>query len=123
LLHTHKIEALRLWNTEYPKKLFYTQPAFESYLESLHDPSHVLLLNDDKAVMAWYFDFIRNEERWFGMIVSSKYQGEGLGTMLLDLAKSKRTKLNGWVIDHEQETRYNGKPYLSPLSFYLKKWI
>lgn len=47
-------------------------------------------------------------------------QGDGYGTRLLNLAKEKEPVLNGWVIDRNEGVKYNGKPYRSPLEFYLK---
>ncbi|MCL6265746.1 GNAT family N-acetyltransferase [Flagellimonas sp. 2012CJ39-3] len=73
-----------------------------------------------EKIQAWYFDFTRENEKWFAIILSSKVQGKGLGTKILNMAKQKESILNGWVIDHNKDHKRNGQPYKSPLGFYLK---
>ncbi|BDD06532.1 GNAT family N-acetyltransferase [Aureibacter tunicatorum] len=115
-----KSEILKLWNNEYPKKLAYkTMADFDSYLQNLQDSSHMIVVENDKIV-GWYFDFIREEERWFAIIVDSKCQGKGFGSKLLNLVKEERSELNGWVIDHSDDLKRNGENYRTPLPFYLK---
>ena len=63
---------------------------------------------------------MRDNERWFAIILHSKFQGRGLGTKLLKFAKHQEQELNGWVIDHNRDKKKNGECYTSPLSFYLK---
>ena len=117
---TQKDQLLTLWNKEYPKTLNYNSiKEFEVYLSELKDLNHIILI-ENNTITAWYFDFLRDGVRWFGMIVDSMIQGKGIGSNLLDLAKEKRTKLNGWVIDHKREVKANGEPYISPLEFYIK---
>ena len=116
-----KLQILQLWNNEYPEKLNYKSVgAFEAYLENLVAPFHILLVDTDKNLKGWYFDFIREDEKWFAIIIDSSLQGDGYGTRLLNLAKEKEPVLNGWVIDRNEGVKYNGKPYRSPLEFYLK---
>ena len=116
-----KTEILELWNSEYPKKLNYnTLLDFESYLENLTDLSHILMLNESGRTIGWYFDFIREEEKWFAIILDSKIHGKGFGTDILNLAKEKEAELNGWVIDHNTDKKRNGEVYKSPLYFYIK---
>ena len=66
------------------------------------------------------FDFVRDNQKWFAIILDSKIQGKGIGTKILNLAKEKENELNGWVIDHDSDKRRNGKSYKSPLNFYLR---
>lgn len=121
LTPTVKSEVLNLWNNEYPIQLNYTSMAdFEHYLSSLADPSHILMIDEKQQIKGWYFDFIREEKRWFAIILDSNLHGQGFGTQLLNLAKDKETCLHGWVIDHNQDKKRNGKRYASPLNFYLK---
>ncbi|NER12033.1 GNAT family N-acetyltransferase [Leptobacterium flavescens] len=116
-----KIAIRELWNKEYPVKLrLETFNDLENYLSELEDPHHILLIDADKELKGWYVDFSREDERWFAMILNSELQGKGLGSKLLKMAMDRETELNGWVIDHEKDLKQNGKPYRSPIAFYLK---
>ncbi|MFZ6053059.1 GNAT family N-acetyltransferase [Halocola ammonii] len=121
LSEIEKKEVFRLWNNEYPEKLAYKSvDEFDDYLKNLTNQSHVLLEDNNGIVRGWYFDFIRNGEKWFAIILDSTLQGKGLGTKLLNRAKEKEDELNGWVIDHNNDRKQNGEFYKSPLGFYLK---
>ncbi|MCX2743253.1 GNAT family N-acetyltransferase [Mangrovivirga sp. M17] len=121
LSESDKIQLIQLWNSEYPEKLIIKDLAhFENYLRTLEDQSHILVFDEDQYVKAWYFDFIRDGERWFAIIVDSQCQGRGLGSDLLNRAKERQNILNGWVIDNDSEIKKNGHPYFSPIDFYLK---
>jgi GNAT superfamily N-acetyltransferase len=113
--------VLSLWNSEYPASLSYQgSKELDSYLSSLADQHHTLLIGEAEEVLAWYVDFSREDERWFAMILSASIQGKGYGTELLNLAKQENEQLQGWVIDHGRAIKANGDPYSSPLQFYLK---
>ena len=121
LSKTDKREIFDLWNNEYPKKLNYKLfEEFEKYLENLKNQSHILMRNENQNIKGWYFDFIREKERWFAIILDSKLHGQGIGTKILNIAKKKETELNGWVIDHNNYKKKNEELYASPLNFYLK---
>ncbi|MDP5093060.1 MAG: GNAT family N-acetyltransferase [Polaribacter sp.] len=121
LSKTQKKEILNLWNNEYPVKLNYkTLSEFEKYLENLAGQSHILMINENQKIEGWYFDFIRENEKWFAIILNSNYHGKGFGTKILNLAKEKKSELNGWVIDKNNHNKKNGELYKSPLDFYLK---
>lgn len=117
----HK-EALRsLWNREYPAKLaMYTPKDMENYLASLNDPKHYLLLNDVDMLSGWAATFSRDDDNWFAIIIHSAHQKQGLGGWLLELLKLNNNILNGWVTDHDNDRKYNGEIYTSPLPFYIK---
>lgn len=116
-----KIEILILWNNEYPKKLNCRNLLdFDIYLENLNNKSYILMLDQNQNIKGCYFDFFRNEEKWFVIIVDSKIHGQGYGTQILNLAKERESELNGWVIDHDNDKKLNGEFYKSPLDFYLK---
>ena len=116
-----KKEILNLWNNEYPEKLNYeTLSEFEKYLENLTEQSHIIVINENQKIEGWYFDFIRENEKWFAIILNSNYHGKGFGTKILNLAKEKESQLNGWVIDKNNDRKKNGELYKSPLDFYLK---
>ena len=121
LTEPQKEELLQLWNAEYPAPLTYaTRKDFDTYLNGLKDQVHFLLFDDDLNIQGWHFQFTRNDETWLGMIVSSKFQGQGLGSKLLNQGKKATNKLSGWVIDHTGYSKTNGEPYPSPMPFYLK---
>lgn len=121
LSKTWKTEILVLWNSEYPQNLNHNSLLdFENYLKKVSHQSHILMLNESNHIVGWYFDFTRNEEKWFTILLDSTIQGQGFGTELLNLAKEKESELNGWVIDHNYDKKQNGEFYKSPLDFYLK---
>ena len=121
LSDSEKLEVYELWNNEYPEKLSYRSiKEFEDYLKKLTEQSHILLIDSNGKIKGWYFDFIRDKEKWFAIILDSEIHGKGLGSKLLELAKQKENELNGWVIDHNRDKKKNGETYNSPLNFYLK---
>ena len=121
LSKAHKEEVLNLWNNEYPEKLSYkTLQDFEDYLENLAEQFHILMINEKQEIKGWYFDFMRDNEKWFAIILDSKLQGKGLGTRILNMAKEKEIVLCGWVIDHNNYRKKKGEIYKSPIDFYLK---
>lgn len=78
------------------------------------------MIDESQNIRGWCFDFIRENEKWFVIVVDSKLHGIGLGTKLLNAAKEKEVELNGWVVDHNRDRKKNGDFYRSPLDFYLK---
>lgn len=115
------MEIHHLWNREYPANLQHATLAdLESYLAGLTEPSHLLLLDAQQQLKGWYVDFMRENGRWFALIIDSALHGQGFGSQLLDIARQQRTELNGWVVDHARDHKINGEPYRSPLGFYLK---
>lgn len=118
--HQKKV-IYELWNAEYPKNL--THPNlidFENYLNALTNQHHNLLIDKYGIIKGWYFDFDRNNEKWFAMILASEIQGKGFGTLLLNEAKKRESVLNGWVIDKTNYLKQSGDDYKSPISFYIK---
>ena len=117
----HKPALLELWNSEYPANLNYSSlDALEDFLAALKDQSHILLLDDQDQIKGWYFDFIREDARWFIIILDAKAQGKKLGSKMIDLAKQNRTELNGWIVSRSDYLKANGQPYQSPMDFYQK---
>ena len=116
-----KIIVCRLWNNEYPKALCYNSvDNFDAYLNILTNQRHHILLDNDGQIKAWGFEFTRDLEKWFAIIVNIDVHLKGFGTILLDSIKQNNTQLNGWVIDHENDIKQNGDIYKSPLQFYIK---
>jgi GNAT superfamily N-acetyltransferase len=116
-----RLQLLELWNNEYPQKLNYTSLAtFDEYLTKLNKLRHFLVVDNQNKAKGWAFSFERDNERWFAIIVSEKYQNKGIGLQLLNHLKNAETELNGWVIDHNNDVKKNGKIYNSPLAFYKK---
>lgn len=121
-LQKDEIWALfRLWNTSYPKSVAYDSvEKIQEYLMGLEQPEHLLLETVEGEIQGWYFEFTRDNDRWFGIIIADTLQGSGWGKKLMQLAQESATTLCGWVIDHDHELRSDGSAYLSPLQFYLK---
>ncbi len=112
---------LELWNNEYPEKLSYNSLIeFDYYLQSLNSPKHFLLTNSKDLILGWAITFDRDDEKWFAIILSETIKGKGLGKKMLDKLKQVEVILNGWVIDHNNDKKKNGQPYISPLKFYEK---
>ena len=108
LNYKQKNEIIDLWNNEYPKKLKHENfDSFNLYLKNLNEQNHIVLIDENDCVKGWYFDFIRENKKWFAMILDSKIKGKGLGTKLLNEAKLKEKELNGWVIDHNNDLKEN----------------
>ena len=121
LNNDEKQRVFELWNNEYPEQLVYNSiEEFEEYLEKLIDQNHALLVDNQGRVVGWYFDFIREEQRNFAIILDSEFHGKGFGTRLISYAKENHEELNGWVIDHSDYKKRSGDNYISPLEFYLK---
>lgn len=116
-----KRAVLQMWNKEYPVAFSYDSLSqFEEYLDGLLGQNHKLVLDNNDEVIAWYFDFIREKERWFAIIIDANAQGRGLGNQLMQRAKEANHQLNGWVIDQHHCVKMNGDLYHSPLEFYVK---
>lgn len=116
-----KKSLFELWNSEYPEKLVYTDLSeFEDYLNGLSELKHFLLVDHLKQLQGWAFNFEREEENWFGIIVNSKMHQKGFGTLLLNELKKNSSVLNGWVTDHQNDVKQNKETYLSPIEFYSK---
>ena len=116
-----KEAVLKIWNKEYPKLISHEYLTdFEEYLDKLKNKNHVLLKDSHSNIKAWYCDFIREDERWFALIIDASMQGKKIGTAFLNLAKTKNPNLNAWVMDKENELKQNGDTYKSPLNFYIK---
>ncbi len=117
-----EVRQLRnLWNTEYPLALNYPRlEDFVLYLTRLENARHYFIKNEDDTIAAWAFDFKRDAEQWFGIIVDGGMQRKGLGTMLLNTLKENNSALNGWMIDRDTDIKSNGLTYKSPSAFYKK---
>lgn len=116
-----KMEIMRLWNQEYPQQLKYdTIEALDYYLDSLLNPMHYFAVDESGQIMGWTFVFERDRAIWFAIIVDTHAQRKGLGKALLGMLKKEQTLLNGWVTDGNNYFKIDGRPYLSPLAFYLK---
>ena len=120
LTDSQKSQLLILWNSEYQDHLGLNGTlALDTYLEGLTNVRHFLLSIDDE-ISAWAWTFDRDDERWFAIIISESVQGIGLGRKMMDHLKQSEETLNGWVTDHEEDKRSDGRPYKSPLPFYIK---
>jgi len=121
-LNPEQIEAaFRLWNNEYPEKLRYDKiEDFNEYLNKLDAKTHFLLIDEQEIIVGWSATFLRDNERWFAIILNSDIHGKNYGTSMLNEIKRHENKLAGWVIDKEGALRADGSKYKSPLQFYIK---
>lgn len=120
LTDAQQIAIYQLWNNEYPERLVHhSMSELEHYFSGLENKEHFLLLNERQELAAWCLCFNREKECWFAIIVNRNAQGKGYGSLLLHALKKKQNRLNGWVIDHENDKKRDGSPYPSPLPFYL----
>ena len=121
LSFVEKETICQLWNKEYPEKISYNSVAdFEIYLSNLSNLKHYLLQDELAIIQGWAITFIRENEIWFAIIINSKVHNRGFGTQFLNHLKSIEKTLSGWVIDHNNDIKLDGTPYVSPLNFYLK---
>lgn len=111
-----------LWNAAYPAAIALKDAeALDAYLAPLTNQNHLLASNTEGQLIAWYFQFTRDAETWFAFIIHPEYQGKGIGRELISMAKDRAESLNGWVVVTDTLKRADGKPYRSPLQFYLKQ--
>jgi GNAT superfamily N-acetyltransferase len=118
---SEKKRLLEIWNNEYPKSISYPDiESFEKYFSEFSDIIFLLLIDNEERINGFYYDFIRDGERWFAMLLDSSVHGNGYGTMLLNAAKKENNILNGWVVEKSNFKKQNGDFYRSPGVFYLK---
>ncbi|WGH74169.1 GNAT family N-acetyltransferase [Tenacibaculum tangerinum] len=118
---SYKEQIRLLWNREYPSIIRHKKAKdFEEYLSKLKDKNHLLILEEEN-VLGWYCDFIRQEERWFVMILGTKIQGKGIGKKIIESIKNRYKELNGWVVVDESYLKDNNEIYKSPIDFYKKQ--
>jgi len=121
LSEAQKQSIIRLWNAEYPVQIQHSGiDSFDEYLRPKANLRHYLLIDPDEIIRGWLATFIRDDERWFALLVDGSQQKKGFGTMLLNKVKEFENEINGWVIDRENDVKANGELYLSPIGFYLK---
>ena len=62
---------------EYSEKLNYqTLSEFEKYLGNLTEQSHILMKSENQSIKGCYFDIVRENEKWFVIILDSKLYGK-----------------------------------------------
>lgn len=111
----------RIWNEVYPIVLAKESlENFQTDLSKCEDYWHVLALDEGENVIGWYFDFVREKDRWFGIIIDGSNHGKGVGRRLLEIAKTNRSRLCGWVFPNSEYIKADGMYYPSPIPFYLK---
>lgn len=116
-----KARIIEMWNAEYPANLAHPDvSSFDEYLNNLGDKKHFLLFDESGEIVGWAMTFVRDNARWFAIIIDGKTQGKGFGLKLINALKSAETQLFGWVIDTDNYKKANGENYRSPLGFYKK---
>lgn len=114
LSQTQFEQVNKLWNEEYPINL---QNRFEFLLKDVANYNHYLIEKDNK-ILGWAVAFEKDNETRFSIIVKKKFQGKGLGSLLIDKLKIDLGEFFGWVINHNNDRKANGDFYRSPLSYY-----
>ncbi|MHA1228142.1 MAG: GNAT family N-acetyltransferase [Candidatus Hodarchaeales archaeon] len=117
----------RWWNQEYP--VIFDRMTIKSVqrLFSEHRTTWEILLaqkettNEPVGLLILQHELIKNRQNWFTIVVDRKYQGRGVGSTLIDKAKSLVEQLHGWVIPFNDYKREDGSYYKSPFNFYLKQ--
>jgi len=116
-----KEQILQLWNAAYSKAIHLENiHALDNYLDGLTEAVHYFLTDEASEICGWASVFLRDDEKWFAIIIDEKTQGNGAGTMLLNELKHIENALSGWVIDKSGDIKQDGNAYQSPLQFYLK---
>ncbi len=107
----------QLWNHEYPARL---KDRFQTLLEDVSECNHYIIEDNCHNVLAWAVYFEKDGEVRFSIIVDSKQQGKGIGTLLITRLKEDLSKFYGWVVDRDDDKKVDGQDYKSPLLFYVK---
>jgi GNAT superfamily N-acetyltransferase len=116
-----KEEIFKLWNSVSPAHISHdTVESLDKYLGTLDNVVYTLTLNDSNRIVGWFADFDRENGRWFAMLLDKSIHGKGVGSQLLTQLKTRFNQVSGWVIDHNDDFRLDGKSYISPVNFYLK---
>jgi len=93
---------------------------FDGFLNTLIDPKYYLFTDDAGNIAGWAATFSAGPVRSFFIMLNSTYHGKGYGTVLLNELKKEGPQLFAWAIDHTNDVKPDGKPYPSPINFYLK---
>ena len=116
-----KVQITDLWNKTFPLSIGLDGiPGLEQYLSELQDHHHLLLIDDKGIVQGWFFDFIREEERWFTVMLSPGVHGKGWGSQLMRQGMAANERLNGWVVNTFDYKTQDGQTYQPPVGFYQK---
>ncbi|SHM42170.1 GNAT family N-acetyltransferase [Mucilaginibacter sp. OK098] len=115
-----KAAALKMWNTEYPVKMQIPgMEEFDKFLNTLIDPKYYLFIDEMDGIAGWAAT-LSGPVRSFFIMLSDAYHRKGYGTILLNELKKEGPQLFAWVIDHNNDLKSDGRPYPSPIDFYLK---
>lgn len=113
-----KASIHKMWNDEYPLKL---KDRFPLLLEGVDNYTHYIIENERYNLIGWAVAFEKENQMRFSIIIHSDEKGKGFGRRLVDILKEKHNNLYGWVIDHNEAIKSNGKQYQTPMPFYLKQ--
>ncbi|MBK7682216.1 MAG: GNAT family N-acetyltransferase [Bacteroidetes bacterium] len=116
-----QLELLKCWNDVYPVNVkFEDLSKLNSYFDGLQHVEYFLLIDSSIPAIAFSFRFIRDGELWLAMLMPTSMQGKGYGSILLEELTENKEMISAWVVDHDQDLKSDGSPYVSPLQFYLK---
>ncbi|MCT4560379.1 MAG: GNAT family N-acetyltransferase [Crocinitomicaceae bacterium] len=122
IIRTQKLSADQskridlLWNQEYPIQL---KDRFPLLLQGTTHQMHYLYF-EKGFLVGWTVLFEKDSEKRFSILVDSSYQRKGIGQKMIQALQADYTDFYGWVIDHDEDVKADGTPYLSPLKFYKK---
>ena len=113
-------DIIGIWNNEHPSNIcFESIDSFKEYLDTLSNIRYYLIYEEDYLI-GMYFDFDRDDERWFSISVSSSHQGKGIGRKLIEVGKESNQELNGWVVLEAEFKKRNGDLYNSLFNVSIK---
>jgi hypothetical protein len=113
--------VLNIWNTEYPVNLQMPgMDEFDNFLNTLISPKHYLMVDNNDVIIGWGNKYYIGEVTCFFIMISGEIHGKGYGTILLNELKKGEKQLFGWAIDHNNDIKADGRPYPSPINFYIK---
>ena len=82
-----KCQIMELSNHEYPSRLAYNKVEnFDTYINGLVNPKHILVRFNNEIV-GWATKFLRDQEKWFVIILSSSIHGQYIGSRLMEQIK------------------------------------
>lgn len=112
--------VLKLWNEGFPAEVILPSVEALQQIIEVSNCKHYTIRNASSDIQAWMAVFDRYNTRWFSILVSPEAQGLGMGSTLIQYAKTMEPCLEGWVVQSDTLTHADGSPYKSPLAFYKK---
>ena len=116
-----KNAIFHLWNSEYPSSISYQSiDQLDAYLNGLSETNHFFMVDDGDTIAGWAITFMRDDAKWFAIIVDKAFQGKKIGSLLIQHLMNQEPELNGWVMMQNDCIKNDGSLYASPTLFYSK---